>query len=323
MNRTINTTANSLSRRQFTQMALSGAIAACCGSKGRAAEQVNQRVRLGTIGLFGRHLKFQDPQQWVALHQQWGFRAADCPVRIEAPAETVRDYALAAKKADIVIGQVGAWSNPISLDETVRKQGLAKNVQGLQLADDIGALCCVNASGSLGKTLVDEHPGNLTEDTFTLIVDTVRQIIDAVKPRRACYALEPMPYTYPNSADTYLRLVKAIDRPAFGVQFDPVNIITSPEKYYNTGGIVKEFVRKLGPHIKCSHLKGVKMQSQVTVHIDEVRVGTGNFDVATFLREVASLKKVPILIEHLKSEAEYRQAVDHTRAIAEQVGVIL
>jgi sugar phosphate isomerase/epimerase len=304
-------------------MALSGAVAACYGSQGRAADQTGRNVRLGTIGLFGRHLKFQDPQQWVALHQEWGFRAADCPVPIGAPAEVVRDYAQAAEKADIVIGQVGAWSNPISLDEKVRRHGLTRNIQGLQLADDIGAICCVNASGSLGKTLMDEHPGNLTEDTFALIVDTVRHIIDTVKPQRACYALEPMPYTYPNSADTYLQLVNAIDRPAFGVQFDPVNIITSPEKYYNTGGVVKEFVRKLGPHIKCSHLKGVKMQSQVTVHIDEVPVGTGNFDVATFLREVASLKNVPILIEHLKSEAEYRHAVDHTRSIAKQVGVTL
>jgi hypothetical protein len=77
MNRTTSTSANFLSRRQFTRMALAGAIATCCGSKGRAAEPVSQRLRLGTIGLFGRHLKFQDPQQWVALHRQWGFRAAD------------------------------------------------------------------------------------------------------------------------------------------------------------------------------------------------------------------------------------------------------
>ena len=31
---------------------------------------------MGAIGLFGRYLKFQDPEQWVALHREWGFRAA-------------------------------------------------------------------------------------------------------------------------------------------------------------------------------------------------------------------------------------------------------
>ncbi len=48
--------------------ALAGAVAACCGSKGRAAEQVSPSVRLGTIGLIGPHLKFQDPGQWASLH---------------------------------------------------------------------------------------------------------------------------------------------------------------------------------------------------------------------------------------------------------------
>ena len=82
-------------------------------------------------------------------------------------------------------------------------------------------------------------------------------------------------------------------------------------------------MQKIGPHIKSSHLKDVKMHSQVTVHIDEVCPGTGNLDLATFLREMATLKDVPILIEHLHSEAEYRQATDHTRAVAKQVKITL
>ena len=126
-----------------------------------------------------------------------------------------------------MIGQVGAWSNPISLVDKIRKQGLERNIQGLQLADEIDALCCVYASGSLGKQL------------------------------------------------------------------------------------------------KSSHLKDVKMHSQVTAHIDEVRIGTGNLDIATFLREMATLKDVPILIEHMHSEAEYRQATDYTRGIAAQTGINL
>ena len=65
------------------------------------------------------------------------------------------------------------------------------------------------------------------------------------------------------------------------------------------------------------------MQSQVTVHIDEVRLGTGNLDVATFLREMAALKDVPVLLEHIHSEAEYRQATNHVRAVARQVGIEL
>ena len=50
---------------------------------------------------------------------------------------------------------------------------------------------------------------------------TVREIIDAVRPTRAFYTLEPMPWAYPDSVDSYLRLIAAIDRRAFGVHLDP------------------------------------------------------------------------------------------------------
>jgi len=100
-------------------------------------------------------------------------------------------------------------------------------------------------------------------------------VIDTVKPQRVSGVLEPMPYTYPNSGDSYLRLLKAIDRPAFAVQFGPVNLINSPGKYHNTAEVIKEYVSKLGPHIKSSHLKDARMHSQVTVHIDEVCKGQG------------------------------------------------
>ena len=293
-------------------------------ARASANDAARTRLRLGAIGLFGRHLKFESPQQWVSLHRQWGFRVADCPVAIGAPADEIRSYSEAARRADIIIAQVGAWSNPISLDPEIREKGLEKSIQGLQLADEIRAICCVNAGGSLGEQLKSEHPKNLTDATFSLIVDTVRHIIDEVKPQHAFYVLEPMPYTYPNSADSYLRLFKAVDRPSFGVQFyDPVNLINSPEKYYNTTGVIRDFVRLLGPHIKCAHLKDVKMHSQVTVHIDEVCPGTGNLDIANFLHELKRLPHVPILIEHMKSEIEYRKAVDHTRSVAERVSVRL
>ena len=62
----------------------------------------------------------------------------------------VQAYAAAAKAADIVIAEVGTWSNPLSPDEAKRKAALEKCKKGLALADEIGARCCVNITGSLG-----------------------------------------------------------------------------------------------------------------------------------------------------------------------------
>jgi sugar phosphate isomerase/epimerase len=134
------------------------------------------------------------PDDWIRALQTNGYRAARCPVGLEADDATVRAYEVAAKNADIVIAEVGAWSNPLSSDPDMRAQAIKKCIRGLELADRIGAICCVNTAGSRGTfSWYGPHPDNLSEDTFDMIVETTRKIIDAVNPTRSVFALEPMP----------------------------------------------------------------------------------------------------------------------------------
>ena len=112
-----------------------------------------------------------------------------------------------------MIAEVGCWSNPISPDEPTRRAALELCKARLELADRVGARCCVNLAGSRGETWDGPHPDNLSPATFALVVDTVREIIDAVQPRRTFYTLEPMPWSFPDSPDSYLEL-HARDRPA-------------------------------------------------------------------------------------------------------------
>mgnify|MGYP000123366519 CR=1 FL=1 len=53
------------------------------------------------------------------------------------------------------------------------------------------------------------------------MISPTRAIIDAVKPARAKFCYEMMGWAIPDSADRYLKLIKAVDRPAFGVHLDP------------------------------------------------------------------------------------------------------
>ena len=159
----------------------------------------------------------------------------------------------------------------------------------LALADAIGARCCVNIAGSRGAQWDGPHPDNLTEATFDLIVEMVQDIIDAVQPSRACYALETMPWMYPDSPDSYLRMLKAIDRPQFAVHLDPVNMISSPQRFFSNGDFLRECFAKLGPHIKTCHGKDIALGGRLTVHLDEVRPGLGGLDYHTFLTEMDRL----------------------------------
>ena len=269
------------------------------------------------------HGKHPDPESWTAELRRLGYAAAFCPVEADASDDEVRAYAKAAQKADVVIAEVGAWSNPLDPDETKRAEAVEHNRKQLALADRIGARCCVNVSGSRGdQAWAGPHPENLTDETFHLIVETVRKIIDAVKPARTFYTLETMPWMYPDSVDSYVRLIDAIDRERFAVHFDPVNLISSPQRCFENAGIIREGFAKLGPHIKSCHAKDVRLDGKLTVHIDEVPPGQGCLDYRTFLTELDRLDAdTPLMLEHLGSAKEYAGAAAHVRRTADALGI--
>jgi sugar phosphate isomerase/epimerase len=259
------------------------------------------------------------PEAWVAGLQAAGYRAAYCPVAVGADEPTIQAYATAARKANIVIAEVGAWSNPLSSNPDERQAALLRCQQALDLADRIGAVCCVNIAGSRGRQWDGPDPANLTDETFEMIVTSVRTIIDSIRPTRTAYSLETMPWMYPDSADSYLRLIRAIDRPAFGVHLDPANLICSPQRYFGNAVLIQDCIQRLGPWIKSCHAKDIVLHSTLTTHLDEVRIGLGGLDYGAYLLALDHLPgEIPLMLEHLPDEGEYRLAAEALRAVAAQ-----
>jgi len=264
------------------------------------------------------------PGAWVDAHREMGYRAALCPCTSDDDTTTVEAFASAARAADILIAEVGAWSNPLSPDPDERARALEQCKTQLALAERVGASCCVNISGSRGQPWDGPHPDNLTPETFDMVVASVREIIDAVKPDTATYALEPMPWMYPHTSDNYLALLEAVDRPAFAVHIDMVNVINSPEKYFANGELIREWFGKLGPRIVSCHAKDTLISTQLTTHLSEVRAGLGHLDYATLLREINKLgPDIPLIIEHLATQEEYALSAAYIRSVAAEVGVPL
>jgi sugar phosphate isomerase/epimerase len=269
--------------------------------------------------------KYNDPKEWIAALKELNYKAAYCPVQLGTSSDVIKLYKNAAQNADILISEVGAWSNPIDPDEAKCKAALEKCIHSLALADEIGANCCVNISGSRNpEKWAGPHKDNLTPEIFDLIVETTRKIIDAVKPQNTFYALETMPWAYPDSVDSYEKLIKAIDRKQFGVHFDPVNLMLSPQVYYKNGEMISEAFKKLGPFIKSCHAKDIKLlEDQLTPHLPEVRAGLGNLNYTVYLKELSKLKNIPLMLEHLKSAEEYNLAAEHIRGVASNNNIFL
>ncbi len=263
------------------------------------------------------------PQSWLAALQREGYAAAYWPTSPNASDGEIRAYREAAEAHGIVIAEVGAWSNPLSPNAELARQAIDHCKRQLELAERAGARCCVNIAGSCSSQWDGPHPDNLTEATFDRIVETVQEIIDAVGPTETTYALETMPWAFPDSPESYQALIEAIDRPQFAVHLDPVNLVNSPSRYFQNGKLIERCFDLLGDHIRSCHAKDIRLSGKLTVHLDEVTPGEGALDYATYLTRLdACDPDVPLMLEHLAEPAQYRAAADHIRRVAHDLGIV-
>ncbi|MCZ6677819.1 MAG: sugar phosphate isomerase/epimerase [Candidatus Poribacteria bacterium] len=264
-----------------------------------------------------------EPQELAKAHKAEGYRAAYCPkVTLNEP-ERIHEIEKAFADEGVVIAEVGAWGNMIAPDPQKRQAQIDVVCERLALADEVGALGCVDYAGTYDpNSSTDPHPKNLSDECFDLIVETIRHIIDSVKPKRARFMLEMMPAVHPHSPDSYAALLKAVDSPAFGVHLDPVNIITSPERYFYNGKVIQACFEKLGHAIVSCHGKDIMMYPTFMVEIRECRPGTGTLDYRTFLTELNRLPgDVPLMMEHLPNKEEYDLAKGYITGVAAELGL--
>ena len=277
-------------------------------------------MRLGGP-LFGEST---DADTWIKLVKNHGYSAAYCPVSSSASEREVQEYVTAAKENNIVIAEVGAWSNPISTDVKEKETAIQKCKESLAHADRMKAFCCVNIAGARGDKWDGPFADNLLPETFDLIVETTQEIIDYVQPIHTYYTLEMMPWIFPDSPESYVQLIEAIDRSRFAVHLDPVNIINSPARYFSTGDLIRKCFEMLGPKIKSCHGKDIILSSSLTVHLDETRPGLGQLDYVSFLTELDKLPAdTPLMLEHLPTAEEYRMAAKYIRSVAENNNITI
>ena len=312
-----------ITRRNFMKLGMMSTLYVSASAKGLTNMFVDEisGIRLG--GPIFKETN-NDPVEWVKAHKEWGYSAAYCPVEADAPNKLIRAFEIEAKKSNLIIAEVGAWSNPISPDDEQRREAIEHCCTQLDLADRIDANCCVNIAGSRNPVKWDgPHKENLSQDTFDLIVEVTQKIIDTVKPKRTYFTLETMPWIFPNSVESYVQLIKKIDRDRFAVHFDPVNLINSPDRYYNNGAIIKDAFKRLGQYIKSCHGKDTIILNELTTHINETKPGLGNLDYAIYLKELSKLDNVPLMLEHMEEPGEYKEAVKYLESVASENNIAM
>jgi len=266
--------------------------------------------------------KFNTVDEWLRTVKKIGYKAVVFPLQPGADRSEINEYISAMHENDIVNAEVGAWSNLLSPDESERKTAMRKNIAALELAEETGARCCVNIAGSRGETWDGPSKHNLTRETFSMIVRNTQAVLDAVKPEKTTYTIETMPWVFPDSPESYLRLYEAIDRNAFGVHLDICNMINTPKRYFWISEYINHSFGLLGNMVRSIHLKDIKMSQKMTMHIGEVPPGEGEMDFARIFALTSKLdREVPMIIEHLNSNEEYLKAYQYLRGVISESGL--
>ncbi|MDQ2710799.1 MAG: sugar phosphate isomerase/epimerase [Acidobacteriota bacterium] len=294
---------------------------ALAGATRSLAEDATPRIRLGAP-IF---LESDDPVQLANEHRRLRYSAAYCPTVDIRDKDRIRAIETAFRQANVVIAEVGAWKNMLDPDAKKRRENLAYVTERCALADAVGARCCVDIAGSYNPTVwYGPNPKNLSKEFFEATVENCRHVIDAVKPTRTKFTIEMMGWNLPDGPDSYLDLIRAVDRPTFGVHLDVCNGVNCPQRFYNNSDFIGECFQKLGRWIVSCHAKDLQWIPELNVHFLEVVPGRGQIDYRRYLTELNRLgADTPLMIEHLKTEEEYTEAATHIRSVAQQVGVRL
>ena len=269
-------------------------------------------------------LKSDDPAALAHEHRRLGYSAAYCPqiATVKDP-DLIRAIQKAYAAENVTIAEVGAWKNMLDPDGEKRRQNLDYVTERCALAEAVGARCCVDIAGSYNPdSWYGPNPKNLSKEFMDATVANCRHVIDSVKPTRTRFTIEMMGWNIPDGPDSYLQLIRAVDRKAFGVHLDICNGINSPRRFYENTAYIDECFQKLGPWIVSCHAKDLQWVVELNVHFLEVIPGRGQMDYKAYLRGLSKLKQdAPLMLEHLKTAAEYDEGREYIRKVGDAAGV--
>lgn len=262
-------------------------------------------------------LKHNSPEEWAKKHFDLGLKCVNFPVDYLSGKDVYMAYKNAADKYGLIIAEVGIWKNTLAADKNEREHWINYAINQLKMADEIGAICCVNVSGTPhGSRWDGGYKENFSEQTWNETICMIQKIIDGAKPKFTKFSIESMPWMIPSTPDEYVRMIKDVNRKEFAAHLDIVNMITSPQKYFFNEDFLQECFCKLKGQIVSCHLKDIYLKDDYTFQLQECACGKGNLNIKLFM-ELATKQNpnMPMIIEHLNTDEQYIQSIKYIQNI--------
>lgn len=234
----------------------------------------------------------------------------------------LRELRAALKQHDVVIFEVGGYTNMLHPDPAIRQKNLKSLAMCIETADKIDCKMVGTISGSPDpKDFFNVTPDNWTEKTWKMLVESVKQVLKDTSGCKAALGMEAQVTTNIDGPKAHKRLMDDVGDKRVAVNLDPVNMC-SLATYYHTTELLTECFDLLGEQILGAHAKDTYIiPDQQTVHVQEVCAGRGVMDYETYLVRLSRMKWPRTLLpEHVPAD-QLLEAKKYIEKVAAKVGV--
>jgi sugar phosphate isomerase/epimerase len=165
------------------------------------------------------------------------------------------------------------------------------------------------------------HRENHTPETQERLVSSLRQVCAVAETEGVTLGLEGHVISTLNSPGTVREVIQAVGSPALRFNVDPVNFVGSFVDAYDSARVLRALFAELGRYVVSAHVKDLRVEDRLVVHIDECAPGEGIFDLATFLRLYEQHQPDGYaLIEHV-ADAKIPAAKQAVDTVMAQIGI--
>ena len=209
-------------------------------------------------------------------------------------------------------------------DESVRDEAVRTIHRGLEVGRSLRAHNVLIRTGSLNPSgSYDPAPENHEPGCLEVLVETLSRVADKAEEEGMTVVVETHALTIMGTPEINRQVIDAVGSDRMRVVMDFVNHFQSLEQAYNSTQRLNHIFDLMGPISTISHVKDIRLEPGLVLHMNEEVPGAGVLDLVTALRRWEGLHPDGyMLVEHLPEE-KISTAVGNVRRIAAEAGVAI
>jgi sugar phosphate isomerase/epimerase len=237
-------------------------------------------------------------------------------------AEAGRVRSVLAERGLSIVQATGYNPQLTHPDDAVLSSELARLRAAFDTARLLGAEMIISGCGSRhAGAFYGPHPENHLPATRERLVASLCRVAPWAEDAGIILALECHVTTALDTPEHIREVIQSVDSAWVRANFDPVNLLGDFSRVWHNAEVMRQMWRALGEcYARSAHIKDVRADPELVVHISEAPPGHGLLDLDAFFEVVGHLgEDAAVIVEHLPAD-QALAAIAYVKEAAKQRG---